>query len=112
MPDAAFYLLATETVDTKRLPSLVGGKRGEPAIYLEAVSCTPLDPVSEQTALRLRLNTPHTLRQVHMEDSVDIIKGDVLVLDGRDYPVQAVEKRKWPLDASYYLAVYVEALER
>lgn len=112
MPDAAFYLMATELVDTKRLPPLVGGKRGEPELHLTAVQCTPLDPVSEQTINRLRLQTPHTVRECYMEGTVDVIKGDVLVLDGRDYPVREVESRRWPGDNTHYLHVVVEALAR
>jgi hypothetical protein len=111
MPDAAFYLLATETVSTKRLPPMVGGKRGAPALHLAGLSCTPLDPVTENTLNRLRLNTPHTLRECYME-SGDVVKGDLLVLGERDYPIREVEARTWPGDGSRYLHLVVEALER
>jgi hypothetical protein len=111
VPVAAFYLMATETVSTKRLPPLVGGKRGEPELHLTGLACTPLDPVTESTINRLQLRTPYTMRECYMETG-DVAKGDLLVLDDRDYPIQAVEARRWPADGSRYLHLVVEALER
>src|SRR5688572_11129417 len=54
---------ATVTAQTKRSPRVTAGKRGEPELHLPDFLCTPLDPVTAETAIRLGLEAPYTLRQ-------------------------------------------------
>lgn len=54
---------------TKRPAPLTQGVRGQPAIFLDQLWITPLDPVSPELKERLRLNTPHTLLECYTLDS-------------------------------------------
>ena len=56
-----FKRMATVTASTKRNPAITSGKRGAPVANLTGVKCTPLDPISEDLANRLELETPHEL---------------------------------------------------
>ena len=58
---------ARETVSIKRSPAMTGGKRGEPAVHLSAVCCTPLFPATGDILKREDLQTPHTLMQAYLD---------------------------------------------
>jgi len=91
---ASFSRLATETASTKRNPAIASGKRGSPATYLTGLRCTPLDPVDPEMRNRLNLDTPYELLQTFVVGAQDILEGDVLTLNGVDYPIRAVAE--WP----------------
>lgn len=74
---------------TKRSPTTVGGKRGEPTVYLTNIRCMPLDPINPELAQRMGLETPLTLRQTYTEAGLDIRQNDILTVDGIDYPIRA-----------------------
>lgn len=107
---ASFRRLLTKTADTKRPPTLVGGKRGAPQTHLTDVRCTPLYPVDPELRERLALESPHTLWQVFVADGADIRAGDVLVYGGEEYPVKAVAPWPWPSSGLSFGAVIVEEL--
>jgi len=56
-----------QTVSIKRSPGMVGGKRGEPTVHLNAVRCTALYPASADILQRQDLQTPHVLLQVYLD---------------------------------------------
>ena len=58
---------ASATVSIKRSPAMTGGKRGEPAVHLSAVRCTPLFPATGDILKREDLQTPHTLMQAYLD---------------------------------------------
>ena len=111
MADLAFVRMATGRAVTKRPPALAGGRRGEPALHLADIACTPLDPVTAELAARLGLETPHTLRQTFVDGTLDVAGGDVLVVGDRDYPVRAVEPYEWS-PGTTYLRLVLEVLAR
>lgn len=61
------FRFATESVTLKRSPAVTGGKRGEPAIHLTDVRCTPLLPATSDILQRQDLQTPHTLMQCYLD---------------------------------------------
>lgn len=100
----------TVTASTKRAPAVTSGKRGEPVTHLATLRCTPLDPLDPETAQRLGLQTPHTLRQTFTDGSSDIMAGDVLVVSARDYPIRSVAA--WDWRGVTYSHLVVEDLRR
>lgn len=73
---------------TLRPPSVSGGKRGEPVAHLSTVCCSRLFPISSEDARRAGLETPLRMFQTHVDSLTDILPGDVLVVDGKQYPVR------------------------
>lgn len=63
----SFGRLATVTAHTLRSPAITGGKRGEAVINLPEIHCTPLDPVSQETARRLAIDTPYNLLETFVD---------------------------------------------
>lgn len=112
MSSASFTRLATVTAATKRLPPLSGGKRGEPTVWITSLRCTPLDPAEDQRArdlafrLRQVLDGPFEMMQTFVDAALDIVEGDVLVVDGIDYPVRGVDR--WTWRGSTYLRLLIE----
>lgn len=89
------------TVSIKRPPSVSGGRRGTPQVHLEDIKCTPLDPISEEIALREALESPYELVQAFIKGNYDIREGDILVLStGTEYPIRAVGDWDWTGDVN------------
>lgn len=84
----------TKTAQTKRA-AMVNGMRGTPTTYLASVSISPLDPVSSEIAMRVAGKAPHELLQTFVEGAVDVREGDVLVVDGKEYPIRSCAEWKW-----------------
>ena len=59
--------LMNQTASTKRLPTIVSGKRGSATTKLSSLRCSPLDPVAPDLAQRMGLNTPHELLQTTVD---------------------------------------------
>lgn len=76
------------SASTLRPPSPASGKRGKPVAYLTTVCCSPLFPISTEDARRAGLETPLRMHQTHVDPIVDIVAGDTLVIDGKEYPVR------------------------
>lgn len=76
------------TASTLRPPSVANGKRGEPVAHLTKVCCSRLFPISSEDARRAGLDTPLRMYQTHVDSLIDILPGDVLVVDGKEYPVR------------------------
>ncbi len=105
---ASFTREAVIAASTKR-GSLTGGKRDVPVIYLVSIQCTPLYPVSAQTALRAGLDTPLDVLQTFTESS-DIVEGDILVVGAKEYPIKAV--LNYPMRTGAYKQLILEDLKR
>lgn len=60
-------IFGTERATVKRSPQMTGGKRGEPAVHLADVRCTPLLPATGDILQRQDLQTPHTLMQAYLD---------------------------------------------
>ena len=107
----AFQHMASATATVKRPPAIVDGKRGAPTL-VDGVSLDifPLMPLDPQVRQSLALDTPHLLLMTYTEgSSIDLLEGDLLVVDSVEYPVKRIAR--WPYDTWYYYEVIVEAQE-
>lgn len=110
MSSTSFDRLAKVSASTKRQPPMVGQKRGAAVPHLEHLRCTPLDPAETEkardVAFRLRqvLKSPFELLQT-ITEAKDIVEGDVLVVNDREYPIRAVSKWEWRGTSYYTLLV-------
>lgn len=107
MTTLSFARMATVTASTKRA-TMSGALQGAPSANLVGIRCLPLDPVDANTLTRLKLESAHELKQTFVDASLDIIKGDVFVVNSVDHPVKAVETWEWR--GSNYLRVVVELI--
>jgi len=110
---ASFARLATVSANTKRPPPISSGKRGTPALYLLNVRCLPLDTAERQQvramAARLGqvLDAPLDMLQTTVDGNYDIKEGDILVVNGTEYPIRNVNDFSWR--GSKFLVLLVEA---
>lgn len=99
----------TPVIASTKRAQVTLGKRTEPMNYLSLVKCAPLDPVDPETKERMRLDTPHGLLQTFTDDdSYDIHRGDVLVVDGNEYPIKDVAV--WAVGDKKFLNLFLEDL--
>ena len=112
MSSRSFARLATVTASTRRSPAVSGGKRGAPTTNITSLDCTPLDPVQAETAFRAGLESPFGLLGTFVDADLDIIQGDILVVDGTEYPIKALEPWGWKRGESNYFYLILEALRK
>lgn len=93
---SAFDRMATKTGSIKRPPELDGDfKRGEAESVAGTFSCFPVDPLGAELATSVPFEKPEQARQTFVNNDVDIREGDILVVDGREYPVKYVDDYVW-----------------
>lgn len=103
----SFDRMATVTATLKRPPEMVNGQRGEPvAVDGWTAQVLPLMPVDARTVQVAGLETPVGLYQTFAQGDVDIRAGDVLVVNGVEYPVRWVGF--WPFEAVTTVQIVVE----
>lgn len=91
---SSFTRLLTKTATVKRAEIVSGKRGGTPETVISNLPCMPLMPVDAETRNRLALDTPHQLMQTMIPGTYSVRRGDVLTLEGVDYPVATVEP--WP----------------
>ena len=107
----SFKALATLDVQTKRA-TMVGGKRGEAVLHLGGLKAVSLQPASPELVLRLQLQTPHQVLETYIVGEQEIVTGDLLVVEGREYPVRGVAKWRAPgRQVGAYTHVVVEDVQ-
>ena len=91
MTDSSFAVMTTVSY-TRERATLTGGfsGSGSPTFY-----GTPVAPVDAETQLRLQLNTPVTLWEVHMQGDPDLKAGDKLVNGSVKYNIKTKEPYMW-----------------
>lgn len=104
---ASFTRMATKTANVKR-STMTAGVGATPVNVLTSLKCTPLDTVSAETQTRLKLDSAYELKQCSFQSGYDIRKGDLITIDGVDYPARAVESYDWR--DTTYLRVVVEKI--
>lgn len=110
---ASFRRMMVVDASTQRPPATPGGKRGTPVEYLLYLKCTPVDPVSPETKLRMGLNSPYAVWQTFVDSDVDIVAGDVMVIEGASYPVRLVADWPWAVGtADRFKVVMLEELRK
>ena len=108
---SAFALLATVTASTKRTPAIASGLFGAAVTSIASLSCTPLDPLTPEIAMRAGLGTPFEGLQTFTEKGLDIVEGDILTVSSKDYPIKAVGDWYWPMDGNNYQFLVLELLK-
>ena len=114
MSTASFARQLTVRASTKRSPAIASGKRGAPVEQIADMACTPLWPLDAETRQRVRLDTPHELRQTFASAEHDVREGDVLVVSEVEYPIRSVADWAWSgtgAGACAYLQIVVEELK-
>lgn len=87
--NASFRRIARYEASIKRLPKIIGGKRGEATLIVTGIPCTPLDPVGEDVVARMGLPRAEAyLLQTYLDGEIDVRIGDTLTVNGKDYPVK------------------------
>lgn len=92
---SSFSKLVHLDASTKR-NNTVDDQAGDPEVYLTGLRCTPLDPIADSVLDEITLQTPYRAVQTYVQgDSLDIKKGDVLVVSNVDYPIRFVSPWEW-----------------
>lgn len=110
---AAIRRRMTLAAATKRTPKPTGtpAVSGAPTVHISSLRCTPLYPVTTETALRVGIETPHGVFQVFVGGEHDIEPGDRFILDGKEWPIRRVD----PWDdgrGGMFKNLYIEDLRR
>jgi hypothetical protein len=101
--------ILTKIASTKRAPVISGGRRGAAVTHLTGIHISPLDPVTAEIALRVATKAPHELLQCFVEGAADVREGDVLVVDGQEYPIRSCADWEWR--KSKYLHLVLENIK-
>lgn len=103
--------LATKTASTKREPAVSGSTVGAPATHLASLPVTPFQSASAELANEASIGDPREAKVCHAFTAVsgdlyDVREGDVLVVDGTEYPIRSVAEFNRGDDS--YLRIIVE----
>jgi hypothetical protein len=104
MYSKTFAHMQTQTASTKRSPAAVGNVIGAPVEYLTGLSVLPLMPVTDDIVKRYSLESPRQAFVTYVLGTIDILEGDILVIDAVEHPVRAASA--WP--AHDYVEVIVD----
>ena len=114
MTSVSFTRLASVTASTKRADVT---NNGTLTTQIATLACTPLDPGTQiQTADQALAGGVvvrggiHQLLHTYAEGALDIVVGDVLVVDGVTYPIRDVDT--WTFHGMPFLHLTVEDLTR
>ena len=92
---SSFARLATVTASTKRSSGITSGKEDGYTAEIATLQCLPLDPVDPNVTLGISGLAFHELLQTSAEGGLDIVEGDLLVVDAVEYPIRAVADWDW-----------------
>lgn len=111
---ASFRRLATVVASTRRPPAVADGKRGEAVTHLTELRCTPLDPADAamrgQLVEREVVKAGAKILQTMCESDLDIREGDILIVNGREYPIRSMGD--WAWRGGDYKQLFVEELQK
>jgi hypothetical protein len=97
--------MAYEHASTLRNPSVAtSGVTLDPVTYLADVLVLPLMPVTDDIVKRYALSSPREAFVTYAVGNPDILEGDILVVDGSQYPVRAAS----PWEPHTYIEVIVD----
>ena len=103
---ASFDKLATVTASTKRGGVIVDGLEQDPTTVIASLSCLPLDSVSPEVAQGFEELGWREILQTAVQGGLDIVEGDILVVNSTDYPIRSVADWYWgPNDADYQILI-------
>lgn len=93
-----FKKMATASATILRA-TMTSGKRGAAQVHLSNLQIVPLQPASPEVVQRMQLRTPHQVLETYVVGAHDILPGDVLVVNNRQYPIRGVGKWESPREA-------------
>jgi len=105
---SSFALLADVTASTKRSGGISSGLEAAYAEEIISLQCLPLDPVTAEIAQGFENLSFREILQTQVEGGLDIVEGDLLVVDSVEYPIRAIEDRTWRPDGKNYMLLYLE----
>ena len=108
---ASFKRMANVDCSTKRVPAFVDNERGPAIEYLTGLKCLPLDPVTPETEFLPILDSPFQNRETSLQGDPDIVKGDILVVDGVDYKINAVSDWAWRQGSDTFRRLFIQAAQ-
>lgn len=101
--------MATQTCTIKRVP-FADGQSGLPEIHIADLACTPLMSVDETGVTASRAQALGSAmvgrKQVMVFENKDIKSGDLLVLNGKEYPI--VEVNPWNVSEPFMTLIVNE----
>lgn len=104
--------IASVSASTKRAV-VTDLKRAAATTYLTGLKVTPLTPLDPEVRATLELNTPHELLRTSVNDSPDILEGDILVVNSNEYPIRSVSQYAAVSSGQgAYLELIVEDMKR
>ena len=103
-----FALLAIVTASTKRSGGISDGLEAAYAEEIVSLKCLPLDPVSPEVAQGIEGLSFREILQTQVEGGLDIMEGDLLVVDSVEYPIRAIEDWTWAPDGKNCMVLYLE----
>lgn len=92
---ASFARMATVTASTKRSSGVSSGLEGAYAEEIASLKCLPLDPVTPELMLGIEGLAFHEVLQTTVEGGLDIVEGDILIVDYYKYPIRSVADWNW-----------------
>lgn len=109
MNSASFSKLATVTASTKRGGGIdADGLEEAYAEEIATLKCLPLDPVMPELGQGVEGLSFREILQTSVEGGLDIVEGDILVVDSDEYPIRAVAEWTWPPDETDYMTLTLE----
>lgn len=105
---SSFALMATVTASTKRSGGISSGLEAAYATEIVSLKCLPLDPVSAEIAQGFEGLSFREILQTQVEGGLDVVEGDLLVVNSTEYPIRAIEDRTWQPTSENYMVLYLE----
>jgi len=105
---SSFDLLATVEASTKRSAGIVSGLESAYAEEIESLKCLPLDAVDPEIGQGIEGLGFREILQTQVQGGLDIIEGDLLRVDGVDYPIRAISEYYWPPDDAECMLLFLE----
>ena len=105
---SSFELMATVMASTRRSGGISDGLEAAYAEEIVSLKCLPLDPVSAEIAQGFEGLSFREILQTQVEGGLDIVEGDLLVVDSVEYPIRAIEDWTWPPDGKNCMLLYLE----
>jgi len=94
--------LTTISGATLRKGGIVSGLETDPVVQVAYLRCLPLDPVNPELSIGIEGLGFHELLQTTLSGTIDIVEGDILVVEAGSYPIRAIEDWTWK-GADFYL---------
>ena len=111
MISGSFAKLTTVTASTQRQGAVASGLSGDLAENLASLKCLPLDPLSPEVAATIGIEAFAETLMTMCQDGLDVLEGDVLVINSDTYKIRAVGQWTWRPTATATLMLILEEIK-